>query len=105
MAAHRGEQPPNEPIVGEPTNPDEIFVLDADPAQVAVLEAARSGTSLVVDAGPGTGKSQTIVNLAADLARVGARTLILAPRAALGRRARPLRAPAPRPPRPRTRGG
>ena len=74
-----GEQPPNEPIVGEPTNPDEIFVLDADPAQVAVLEAARSGTSLVVDAGPGTGKSQTIVNLAADLARVGARTLILAP--------------------------
>jgi hypothetical protein len=70
---------PRAAVEGVPTNPDEIFVLDADPAQVAVLEAVRAGTSLVIDSGPGTGKSQTIVNLAADLARVGARTLVVAP--------------------------
>ncbi|MEI2778860.1 MAG: hypothetical protein V9G19_23415 [Tetrasphaera sp.] len=62
-----------------PANPDEPFVLDADPPQVAVLEQVRDGVSLVIDAGPGTGKSQTIVNLAADLARVGARTLVAVP--------------------------
>ncbi len=71
--------PPRDGVVADPINPDEIFVLDADPGQVAVLEAVRSGASLVIDSGPGTGKAQTIVNLAADLARVGARTLIVAP--------------------------
>lgn len=76
------EQAGHDPAPGEPglpDNPDEPFVLDADPAQVAALERARDGVSLVIDAAPGTGKSQTIVNLAADLARVGARTLVVIP--------------------------
>ena len=59
-------------------DPEAVTVLDADPGQLAVLEAVQAGETVVVDAGPGTGKTQTIVNVAADLARSGRSTLIVA---------------------------
>lgn len=47
---------------------DEIYhVLDADSSQILVIEEAKSGHNLVVEGPPGTGKSQTIVNLIAEL--------------------------------------
>lgn len=71
-----GPTPADEP--GGPADPELVTVLDADPSQVAVIEAVRAGSTVVVDAGPGTGKTQTIVNVAADLARAGRRALVLA---------------------------
>ena len=42
-------------------------VVDADSSQIAVIEDAKKGHSLVVEGPPGTGKSQTIVNLISEL--------------------------------------
>lgn len=42
-------------------------VLDADSSQIAAIEDAKSKKNLVVEGPPGTGKSQTIVNLIAEL--------------------------------------
>lgn len=42
-------------------------VLDADSSQISVIEEAKRGCDLVVEGPPGTGKSQTIVNLIAEL--------------------------------------
>ena len=42
-------------------------VVEADSSQLAVLEEAKQGKNLVVEGPPGTGKSQTIVNLVAHL--------------------------------------
>lgn len=46
---------------------DILHVVDADPSQIAVIEDAKAGRSLVVEGPPGTGKSQTIVNIIAEL--------------------------------------
>lgn len=46
---------------------DTYNVVDADSSQIAVIEDAKRGHSLVVEGPPGTGKSQTIVNLIAEL--------------------------------------
>ncbi len=42
-------------------------ILDADPSQIAVIEAVKRGASIVVEGPPGTGKSQTIANIIAEL--------------------------------------
>lgn len=42
-------------------------VMDADSSQIAVIEDVKHGRDLVVEGPPGTGKSQTIVNLIAEL--------------------------------------
>ncbi|MDR2829939.1 MAG: DUF3320 domain-containing protein [Methanobrevibacter sp.] len=42
-------------------------VLDADSSQIAVIEDVKAGRNLVVEGPPGTGKSQTIVNLISEL--------------------------------------
>lgn len=42
-------------------------VLDADPSQIAAIMAVKSGHNLVVEGPPGTGKSQTIANIIAEL--------------------------------------
>lgn len=56
----------------------EIFnVMDADSSQLAVLEEAKKGKNLVVEGPPGTGKSQTIVNLIAELMAMGQRVLFV----------------------------
>ncbi len=46
-------------------------VMDADSSQIAVIEDVKSGKNLVVEGPPGTGKSQTIVNLIAELMAAG----------------------------------
>ncbi len=59
--------------VDEPRDPasldpfDVHHVKDADPSQMSVVEEIRRGQSLVVEGPPGTGKSQTIVNVIAEL--------------------------------------
>jgi superfamily I DNA and/or RNA helicase/very-short-patch-repair endonuclease/Fe-S cluster biosynthesis and repair protein YggX len=42
-------------------------ILDADSSQVAVIEDVKSGKNVVVEGPPGTGKSQTIANIIAEL--------------------------------------
>lgn len=42
-------------------------VLDADSSQISVMEDVKNKIDLVVEGPPGTGKSQTIVNLIAEL--------------------------------------
>jgi superfamily I DNA and/or RNA helicase/very-short-patch-repair endonuclease len=46
---------------------DVYHVMDADSSQIAVIEDVKAGRDLVVEGPPGTGKSQTIVNLIAEL--------------------------------------
>ena len=64
---------PNEIDAFEPYELDEIDsndiyqVLDADSSQMEVIEAIKKSNNLVVEGPPGTGKSQTIVNLIAEL--------------------------------------
>lgn len=52
-------------------------VLDADASQVAVIEKAKAGSSLVVEGPPGTGKSQTIANMIAELLAKGRSVLFV----------------------------
>jgi len=56
---------------------DVLHVVDADPSQIAVIEDAKAGRSLVVEGPPGTGKSQTIVNIIAELLGSGKRVLFV----------------------------
>jgi len=42
-------------------------IVDADSSQIAVIETIKAGKSLVVNGPPGTGKSQTITNIIAEL--------------------------------------
>ncbi len=59
-------------------DPQEVFpVLDADSSQLEVLIRTRSGQNLVVHGPPGTGKSQTIVNLIAQALRDGKKVLFV----------------------------
>lgn len=59
---------------------DELLILDADRAQQEVLDLASSGVSVVVAAPPGTGQTQTALNLAARSAAAGRRVIIAAER-------------------------
>lgn len=52
-------------------------VMDADSSQIAVIEDVKSGNNLVVEGPPGTGKSQTIVNLIAELMAHGKTVLFV----------------------------
>lgn len=46
---------------------DTYHVLDADSSQIAVIEDSKAGRNLIVEGPPGTGKSQTITNIIAEL--------------------------------------
>jgi len=50
---------------------DVYHVMDADSSQIAAIEDVKAGSNLVVEGPPGTGKSQTIVNLIAELMASG----------------------------------
>ncbi|MDO5844838.1 MAG: DUF4011 domain-containing protein, partial [Methanocorpusculum sp.] len=52
-------------------------IMDADSSQIAVIEEAKSGKNLVVEGPPGTGKSQTIANLIAELLEMGKTVLFV----------------------------
>lgn len=70
-------EPPNR---GEPetiSEKDRFFPADSDPSQEAAVFLARNTAGLVVEGPPGTGKSQTIVNLVADAIGQGRSVLIV----------------------------
>lgn len=58
------------------------LVLDADGEQDAVIAEAGAGNSIVVEALPGTGLTQTIVNVVAALVGDDKRVLVVSPRRA-----------------------
>lgn len=68
----------------EDTKLDEVRSVDeareifqADSSQLMVMEEARRGTSMVVEGPPGTGKSQTITNLIAEMISQGKKVLFV----------------------------
>ena len=60
-----------------PPEYDRFHVTDADPSQERAVWLARDGPGLVVHGPPGTGKSQTIVNMVADSLAHGQRVLVI----------------------------
>lgn len=60
-----------------PPEHDRFHVTDADPSQERAVWLARSGAGLVVHGPPGTGKSQTIVNMVADALAHGQRVMVV----------------------------
>jgi len=52
-------------------------VMDADPSQIVAIESVKAGRNLVVEGPPGTGKSQTIANIIAELLADGKRVLFV----------------------------
>jgi very-short-patch-repair endonuclease/DNA polymerase III delta prime subunit len=60
-----------------PLEHDRFHVTDADPSQERAVWLARSGAGLVVHGPPGTGKSQTIVNMVADTLAHGQRVMLV----------------------------
>lgn len=56
---------------------DQFHVMDADASQVTVIESAKKGKNLVVEGPPGTGKSQTITNIIAELLALGRKVLFV----------------------------
>lgn len=70
--------------ITEETNFDEVRAIDssfeifqADSSQLLVIEEAKKGTSMVVEGPPGTGKSQTITNLIAEMVARGKKVLFV----------------------------
>nr|WP_294810176.1 AAA domain-containing protein [uncultured Sphingomonas sp.] len=56
---------------------DRFFTSDSDPSQEAAVLEARGGRGLLVEGPPGTGKSQTIVNMVADAIGSGRSLLVV----------------------------
>jgi len=54
-------------IDDELSSRDIHHVMDADPSQIAAIEDVKRGRNMVIEGPPGTGKSQTIVNMIAEL--------------------------------------
>lgn len=73
-AGEPGAEP--DPGVARPASP--VTVLESDTSQAEVVARAVAGQSLVVEGPPGTGKSQTIASIAAELAGEGRRVLVVA---------------------------
>lgn len=67
------------PSVDGDLDPDaELLVVDADAGQQDVVEILRAGRSVVVDAPPGTGVTQTVANIVAAAAADGKSVLVVA---------------------------
>jgi hypothetical protein len=56
---------------------ERYFTADSDPSQEAAVLAARNGRGLLIEGPPGTGKSQTIVNMVADAIGTGRSLLVV----------------------------
>lgn len=64
--------------VDERVDPFKSFsILDADSSQTAVIETVKKGSCLLVEGPPGTGKSQTIANMIAELIADGRKVLFV----------------------------
>lgn len=58
----------DEERIDEQLDPEDVHhVKDADPSQIAAIEDVKRGRPLVIEGPPGTGKSQTIVNMIGEL--------------------------------------
>ncbi len=67
----------------ELVSPEELVsIRDADSSQRRCILAARDGRSFVMDGPPGTGKSQTITNVIAELIATGRTVLFVSEKAA-----------------------
>ncbi len=62
----RVSEPPARPETEAVREADQFLTSESDPSQEAAVFEARRGPGLVVEGPPGTGKSQTIVNMVAD---------------------------------------
>lgn len=60
------QHPPPKPLLPPPPETDRFLVSDADFSQMQAVWQARLAPGLVIHGPPGTGKSQTIVNIIAD---------------------------------------
>lgn len=71
--AESGPQPVVDPgdLDRSLTPADSFLVVDADSSQLAAVETVKLGTSLVLHGPPGTGKSQTITNVIAEMLAAG----------------------------------
>jgi hypothetical protein len=56
---------------------DRYFTADSDPSQEEAVIEARQAPGLVIEGPPGTGKSQTIVNMVADVIGTGRSLLVV----------------------------
>lgn len=71
-------EPPAEDEVDAAAPPEQAHhILDADASQRRAVHAAKAGTSFVMDGPPGTGKSQTIANVLAELMAAGKSVLFV----------------------------
>ncbi len=70
------------PSVDDRHPSDELLLLDADPDQQYVIDAARAGDSLVVSTPPGTGQTQTAINTIGALVDAGRSVLVVGDRRA-----------------------
>ncbi|MHC4833943.1 MAG: AAA domain-containing protein, partial [Planctomycetota bacterium] len=70
-------RPRPQPPADEPEEFDRHLVTDADYSQARVVWASRDAEGLVMHGPPGTGKSQTIVNVVADALSRGERVLMV----------------------------
>ncbi|MEK7486057.1 MAG: DUF4011 domain-containing protein, partial [Planctomycetota bacterium] len=59
------------------SSPQIYQIMDADSSQISVIEDVKAGKSLVVEGPPGTGKSQTITNIIAELLAAGKNVLFM----------------------------
>ena len=71
-----GAPPEGHPSV-RPKEMDKYFTADSDPSQEQAVMEARSAPGLVVEGPPGTGKSQTIVNMVANSIGRGKSLLVI----------------------------
>ncbi|QHE87218.1 AAA domain-containing protein [Hydrogenophaga sp. BPS33] len=70
----------NEPMLAETARPKEVdrfFTVFSDPSQEKAVLQARTAPGLLVEGPPGTGKSQTIVNMVGDAIGQGRSVLII----------------------------
>ena len=77
MALRLGEAAPKRQASGRAREIDKYFTADSDPSQEQAVMEARSAPGLVVDGPPGTGKSQTILNIVADSIGCGKSLLVI----------------------------
>lgn len=75
-AARLAREPAGAALAGEDDPAGELLVADADAEQHRVIDAATAGSDLAVVAPPGTGVTQTLLNVLATGARAGRHLLL-----------------------------
>lgn len=70
-------QDPIEPEIQEAPERDRFFTIDSDPSQEAAVLKSRLSPGVLVEGPPGTGKSQTIVNIISDCIGRGETVLVV----------------------------